>query len=244
MEKLYKIINMQKELLEILGYNLDLKENEIPLFNGIDIKKNDKIVGSLNILNKNMYYLDKNGYYIGNKTKHTRYSRDKEKNMHTMCHVRIDDGNMYFDCFNGIKNKSVDSNIDNNIVKLSNSAYTLLKTLKEEKEDTSISYSDKNIAFDFMWAKNISYIVIEFCNKSIYFEIKDDEVFFEVTEGEDVVSSMSGQLDEVISKNKELLDKINVLIKKTSKVDLLNNSLKYIEEKNKTKEKNKVYKKD
>lgn len=39
MEKLLSIIEAQRELLNFIGYDIDIKKGEIPLFESIDIKK-------------------------------------------------------------------------------------------------------------------------------------------------------------------------------------------------------------
>lgn len=111
MEKLLSIIEAQRELLNFIGYDIDIKKGEIPLFESIDIKKGNTKAGTFDIKKSNLYYLDKDGYLIGNIVKNPRYSREKEKNMHTMCHICIKDGKNKFDCYNGIKNKHSDRNI-------------------------------------------------------------------------------------------------------------------------------------
>ena len=81
MEKLLSIIEAQRELLNFIGYDIDIKKGEIPLFESIDIKKGNTKVGTFDIKKSNLYYLDKDGYLIGNIVKNPRYSREKEKNI-------------------------------------------------------------------------------------------------------------------------------------------------------------------
>ena len=120
MEKLLSIIEAQRELLNFIGYDIDIKKS-------------------------NLYYLDKDGYLIGNIVKNPRYSREKEKNMHTMCHICIKDGKNKFDCYNGIKNKHSDRNILDRCAVLLNDDYILVKTFKEQTQDFSINYDNDKI---------------------------------------------------------------------------------------------------
>ena len=64
MEKLLSIIEAQRELLNFIGYDIDIKKGEIPLFESIDIKKGNTKVGTFDIKKSNLYYLDKDGYLI------------------------------------------------------------------------------------------------------------------------------------------------------------------------------------
>ena len=161
MEKLLSIIEVQRELLNFIGYDIDLKKGEIPLFESIDIKKGNTKVGTFDIKNSNLYYLDNDGYLIGNIVQNPRYSREKEKNMHTMCHIYIKDGKNKFDCYNGIKNKHSDRNILDRCAVMLNDNYILVKTFKEQKQDFSINYDNDKISFFFIWTYEESKITIK-----------------------------------------------------------------------------------
>lgn len=240
MEKLLNIIESQKELLSFIGYNIDLKKDEIPLFEKVYIKKGDNKVGTFYIKNLNLYYLDKGGYLIGNIVRNPSYSRDKEKNMHTMCHIKLEDGKTRFDCYNGIKNKHSDKNILDNCAVILNDNYTLVKTTRQSVKDLSVSYKDSNISFFFIWTESMSKIIFKSKDISIYLENENDNTYLEIYDNKKVIKK-KGNFDAIIGDNKEFFDKLSNLIIKYLNVDLLNNSLKYIISK-KTAEKIKTYK--
>lgn len=79
MEKLLSIIEAQRELLNFIGYDIDIKKGEIPLFESIDIKKGNTKVGTFDIKKSNLYYLDKDGYLIGNIVKKSKIFKRKRK---------------------------------------------------------------------------------------------------------------------------------------------------------------------
>ena len=54
MEKLLSIIEAQRELLNFIGYDIDIKKSEIPLFESIDIKKGNTKVGTFDIKKSNL----------------------------------------------------------------------------------------------------------------------------------------------------------------------------------------------
>ena len=246
MEKLLSIIEAQRELLNFIGYDIDLKKGEIPLFESIDIKKGNTKVGTFDIKKSNLYYLDKDGYFIGNIVKNPRYSREKEKNMHTMCHIYIKDGKNKFDCYNGIKNKSTDKNILDRCAVMLNDDYILVKTFKEQKQDFSINYDNDKISFFFIWTYEESKITIRVNDISIcilYNQKDENSSYIEIKKGKENTKK-SGALEELIEDNKELLSHVSNLIKESTKVDLFNNSLNYIKQRKNVKldeSKTKVY---
>lgn len=246
MEKLLSIIEAQRELLNFIGYDIDLKKGEIPLFESIDIKKGNTKVGTFDIKKSNLYYLDKDGYFIGNIVKNPRYSREKEKNMHTMCHIYIKDGKNKFDCYNGIKNKSTDKNILDRCAVMLNDDYILVKTFKEQKQDFSINYDNDKISFFFIWTYEESKITIRVNDISIcilYNQKDENSSYIEIKKGKENTKA-SGALEELIEDNKELLSHVSNLIKESTKVDLFNNSLNYIKQRKNVKideSKTKVY---
>ena len=246
MEKLLSIIEAQRELLNFIGYDIDLKKGEIPLFESIDIKKGNTKVGTFDIKKSNLYYLDKDGYFIGNIVKNPRYSREKEKNMHTMCHIYIKDGKNKFDCYNGIKNKSTDKNILDRCAVTLNDDYILVKTFKEQKQDFSINYDNDKISFFFIWTYEESKITIRVNDISIcilYNQKDENSSYIEIKKGKENTKA-SGALEELIEDNKELLSHVSNLIKESTKVDLFNNSLNYIKQRKNVKldeSKTKVY---
>jgi len=246
MEKLLSIIEAQRELLNFIGYDIDLKKGEIPLFESIDIKKGNTKVGTFDIKKSNLYYLDKDGYFIGNIVKNPRYSREKEKNMHTMCHIYIKDGKNKFDCYNGIKNKSTDKNILDRCAVMLNDDYILVKTFKEQKQDFSINYDNDKISFFFIWTYEESNITIRVNDISIcilYNQKDENSSYIEIKKGKENTKA-SGALEELIEDNKELLSHVSNLIKESTKVDLFNNSLNYIKQRKNVKldeSKTKVY---
>ena len=246
MEKLLSIIGAQRELLNFIGYDIDLKKGEIPLFESIDIKKGNTKVGTFDIKKSNLYYLDKDGYFIGNIVKNPRYSREKEKNMHTMCHIYIKDGKNKFDCYNGIKNKSTDKNILYRCAVMLNDDYILVKTFKEQKQDFSINYDNDKISFFFIWTYEESKITIRVNDISIcilYNQKDENSSYIEIKKGKENTKA-SGALEELIEDNKELLSHVSNLIKESTKVDLFNNSLNYIKQRKNVKldeSKTKVY---
>lgn len=246
MEKLLSIIEAQRELLNFIGYDIDLKKGEIPLFESIDIKKGNTKVGTFDIKKSNLYYLDKDGYFIGNIVKNPRYSREKEKNMHTMCHIYIKDGKNKFGCYNGIKNKSTDKNILDRCAVMLNDDYILVKTFKEQKQDFSINYDNDKISFFFIWTYEESKITIRVNDISIcilYNQKDENSSYIEIKKGKENTKA-SGALEELIEDNKELLSHVSNLIKESTKVDLFNNSLNYIKQRKNVKldeSKTKVY---
>lgn len=246
MEKLLSIIEAQRELLNFIGYDIDLKKGEIPLFESIDIKKGNTKVGTFDIKKSNLYYLDKDGYFIGNIVKNPRYSREKEKNMHTMCHIYIKDGKNKFDCYNGIKNKSTDKNILDRCAVMLNDDYILVKTFKEQKQDFSINYDNDKISFFFIWTYEESKITIRVNDISIcilYNQKDENSSYIEIKKGKENTKA-SGAFEELIEDNKELLSYVSNLIKESTKVDLFNNSLNYTKQRKNVKldeSKTKVY---
>ena len=246
MEKLLSIIEAQRELLNFIGYDIDLKKGEIPLFESIDIKKGNTKVGTFDIKKSNLYYLDKDGYFIGNIVKNPRYSREKEKNMHTMCNIYIKDGKNKFDCYNGIKNKSTDKNILDRCAVMLNDDYILVKTFKEQKQDFSINYDNDKISFFFIWTYEESKITIRVNDISIcilYNQKDENSSYIEIKKGKENTKA-SGALEELIEDNKELLSHVSNLIKESTKVDLFNNSLNYTKQRKNVKldeSKTKVY---
>ena len=246
MEKLLSIIEAQRELLNFIGYDIDIKKGEIPLFESIDIKKGNTKVGTFDIKKSNLYYLDKDGYFIGNIVKNPRYSREKEKNMHTMCHIYIKDGKNKFDCYNGIKNKSTDKNILDRCAVMLNDDYILVKTFKEQKQDFSINYDNDKISFFFIWTYEESKITIRVNDISIcilYNQKDENSSYIEIKKGKENTKA-SGALEELIEDNKELLSHVSNLIKESTKVDLFNNSLNYTKQRKNVKldeSKTKVY---
>ena len=246
MEKLLSIIEAQRELLNFIGYDIDLKKGEIPLFESIDIKKGNTKVGTFDIKKSNLYYHDKDGYFIGNIVKNPRYSREKEKNMHTMCHIYIKDGKNKFDCYNGIKNKSTDKNILDRCAVMLNDDYILVKTFKEQKQDFSINYDNDKISFFFIWTYEESKITIRVNDISIcilYNQKDENSSYIEIKKGKENTKA-SGALEELIEDNKELLSHVSNLIKESTKVDLFNNSLNYTKQRKNVKldeSKTKVY---
>lgn len=246
MEKLLSIIEAQRELLNFIGYDIDLKKGEIPLFESIDIKKGNTKVGTFDIKKSNLYYLDKDGYFIGNIVKNPRYSREKEKNMHTMCHIYIKDGKNKFDCYNGIKNKSTDKNILDRCAVMLNDDYILVKTFKEQKQDFSINYDNDKISFFFIWTYEESKITIRVNDISIcilYNQKDENSSYIEIKKGKENTKA-SGAFEELIEDNKELLSHVSNLIKESTKVDLFNNSLNYTKQRKNVKldeSKTKVY---
>ena len=232
MEKLLSIIEAQRELLNFIGYDIDIKKGEIPLFESMDIKKGNTKVGTFDIKKSNLYYLDKDGYLIGNIVKNPRYSREKEKNMHTMCHICIKDGKNKFDCYNGIKNKHSDRNILDRCAVMLNDEYILVKTFKEQTQDFSINYDNDKISFFFIWTYEESKITIRVNDISICIlsnQKDENSSYIEIKKGKENIKE-SGALEELIEDNKGLLSHVSNLIKESTKVDLFNNSLNYIKQ--------------
>lgn len=232
MEKLLSIVESQRELLNFIGYDIDLKKGEIPLFEDINIKKGNINVGTFDIKKYNLYYLDNDGYLIGNIIKNPRYSRDKEKNMHIMCHIKIKDEKNKFDCYNGIKNKHTDKNILDRCAVILNDNYILVKTSKEQTQDFSISYDDNKVSFFFIWTFDESKIKIRVNDISIfilYNQRDENSSYIEIKNNKGKTKTI-GVFEDLIDDNNDLLNHVSDLIKKSSKVDLFNNSLKYIKQ--------------
>ena len=246
MEKLLSIIEAQRELLNFIGYDIDIQKGEIPLFESIDIKKGNTKVGTFDIKKSNLYYLDKDRYLIGNIVKNPRYSREKEKNMHTMCHICIKDEKNKFDCYNGIKNKHSDRNILDRCAVMLNDEYILVKTFKEQTQDFSINYDNDKISFFFIWTYEESKITIRVNDIFICIlsnQKDENSSYIEIKKGKENTKE-SGALEELIEDNKELLSHVSNLIKESTKVDLFNNSLNYIKHRKNVKlgeSKTKVY---
>ena len=83
MEKLLSIIEAQRELLNFIGYDIDIKKGEIPLFESIDIKKGNTKVGTFDIKKSNLYYLDKDGYSKKSKI----FKRKRKKYAHYVSYM-------------------------------------------------------------------------------------------------------------------------------------------------------------
>ena len=112
-----------------------------------------------------------------------------------------------------------------------NDEYILVKTFKEQTQDFSINYDNDKISFFFIWtyeeSKTIRVNDIFIC---ILSNQKDENSsYIEIKKGKETTKA-SGALEELIEDNKGLLSHVSNLIKESTKLDLFNNSLKYIKQ--------------
>lgn len=212
MKEILDNIEEYKKILELLGYKLDIKKGDIPMYRPANILSNHKIVGTLSLDRVNLYYLYHDKKTVGNiDLKNTTFYRDKSKNERLMFHIKLKDKNIKMDCYNAIvnsKNDFIKLKDDNLIIKFRNDILEKFQYLSKNtyflalphENGIRINYSD-----DFL---------------------KDNSLNFDIKSVKDIEETYS-----------ELNKKLNTIIGN----DILKNlvTLFYCDE---TKEHNKIYK--
>lgn len=151
MDEMLLTLDKIKELISILGYDLKLAPNSIPMFESISIKKGKQKVGSLSIESKNLYFMNLDNIPVENlNLKRMKFSKNKEKNMKDLVHFYISDNGTEFDCYNAILDKGLDQKVK--FVKISNDkfalrcySYGINVTIKELNKKYFVFNSGSNI---------------------------------------------------------------------------------------------------
>jgi len=150
MEDIIKTLNEIKNMLKMLGYEIDLHDNEIPLYKHILITRDSMKAGSIIIKDKNLYWLNENGELLANeKINGIRFNQIPKKNVKTVINITINDDKFKCNCYNLIKKNYV--GLENKKIKLKFHPEYMNITLKEDnftiyypnRLDTSNKHSDK-----------------------------------------------------------------------------------------------------
>lgn len=163
MEDIIKTLNEIKNMLKMLGYEIDLQDNEIPLYKHILVTRDSKKAGSIIIKEKNLYWLNENGELLANENINgIRFNQIPKKNVKTVINVIINDRHFRCNCYNLVKRNYV--GIENKKIKLKYHPEYMNITIKDEnyiiyypnRLDTSNEYSDKlNKIFGYDVISNI-----------------------------------------------------------------------------------------
>lgn len=150
-EKIILTLFEHKELLESLGYKIDrqiidLLQKDGDFYNRANILYDGKRVGNLGLEIKNMYYFQQDGQIVGNKDLSTiKFSTRKSKNIRTLIHTYIRQGDLYINCFNMLPNEEERNYIcltDNETVRITkvvdDDNVEVKSLLKEESDDSII----------------------------------------------------------------------------------------------------------
>lgn len=95
-----------KDLLESQGYKIDCQIIDLLQKDGDFYKRGNilyegKRVGNIGLENQNMYYFEEDGIIVGNKDISTiKFGTRKSKNVRTLIHTYINQGNLKINCFN------------------------------------------------------------------------------------------------------------------------------------------------
>ena len=123
MEEIIITIERLKDLLSVMGYEL-MFDKSIPIFEPMEIYKQDKKVGTLKLVKKNLYFLNKNNKQVENlNLKRMKFDYKLQKNERELIRVQIDDGYYKFDSYNAIIDRGIEQKIK--FVKISNNDFTL-----------------------------------------------------------------------------------------------------------------------
>ncbi|MBO5183043.1 MAG: hypothetical protein J6B64_01460 [Bacilli bacterium] len=146
MNEILETLDGHKNLLELLGYTLDLKKGEIPLYKPANILSNGKVVGKLSIERLNLYYLKKDEKYVGNMDLNCMcFGKDKEKNTKTMVHIILNDKKVNIDCYNRVLDYTDES--ISKFIRIETRNFSVSGTL--EGEVISIHYRNLNSTFSY-----------------------------------------------------------------------------------------------
>lgn len=143
MEELCRSLKEHKQLLEILGYRLDIDDNVIPLHNTIKIYKDTKIVGSLTHKDKNMYWLkEKNEVLANENINNMRFSQVPKYNKKPVFHLILDDAKFRCSCYN-IFNKNYIA-IENKKIRIKKfKDFIKIEMKNNEKIEFAVYYPDR-----------------------------------------------------------------------------------------------------
>ena len=149
MEDIIKTLNEIKNMLKMLGYEIDLHDNEIPLYKHILITR--------------LYWLNENGELLANENINgIRFNQIPKKNVKTVINITINDDKFKCNCYNLIKKNYV--GLENKKIKLKFHPEYMNITLKDDnfiiyypnRLDTSNKHSDQlNKIFGFDIISNI-----------------------------------------------------------------------------------------
>ncbi len=150
MQELLDVLYKHIELIELLGYKLDLKKGELPIFSPANILKDNKKVGTLFLERVNLYYLNLDRKFLGNMNlKDMKFSRKKEKNERIMFHTIIKDKNIDIDCYNAIlQDENIqllgkDINVSNDCIQYLSDKSQLY--VYKHSNGVTVSYNDNSI---------------------------------------------------------------------------------------------------
>ena len=148
MEREILMWKLHKRLLELLGYDLDIEYGNTSKGEIINISKRGMHVGSILCLDKNLYWVNKEGQNVYNRNLSTmRFSRDRAKNIDTCYQTCIHDyDNFYIDCYN-IESGSTNIGLRNDLIDIS-----LGMKFVQDFTATSVNYEQirDNACIDFV----------------------------------------------------------------------------------------------
>lgn len=163
MEDIIKTLNEIKNMLKMLGYEMNIQDNEVPLHKQIAIFRDSKNIGSVIIDNKNLYWLNENNETLVNENlEKMRFNSIPKKNVKTVINVIINDRHFRCNCYNLVKRNYV--GIENKKIKLKYHPEYMNITIKDEnyiiyypnRLDTSNEHSDQlNKIFGYDVISNI-----------------------------------------------------------------------------------------
>lgn len=144
-------------ILDELGYSIDLDINQIPYNDQAYIYKEDKIVGTLSVEERNMFYLFRDNRIVGNKDlSQINFNKRKSKNIRTLIHVRLFDKKLKINCFNMlISDERLNVTLTDNkfieITKYIDSDEIIVQSIDESIDDENIidylTSNDKSLTY-------------------------------------------------------------------------------------------------
>lgn len=104
MEEIIRMLKEHRELLRILGYDLNIKGENIQLTNNIQIIRNNEMIGNIYFKEENLYWLrEKKALLANDKIENIRLSSNPNKNIRIVFHVTILDNKFRCNCYNLVK---------------------------------------------------------------------------------------------------------------------------------------------
>ena len=144
-------------ILDALGYSIDLDINQIPYNDQAYIYKEYKIVGTLSVEERNMFYLFRDNRIVGNKDlSQINFNKRKSKNIRTLIHVRLFDKKLKINCFNMlISDERLNVTLTDNkfieITKYIDSDEIIIQSIDESIDDENIidylTSNDKSLTY-------------------------------------------------------------------------------------------------
>ena len=151
-------------ILDALGYSIDLDIKQIPYNDHAYIYKKDKIVGTLSVEERNMFYLFRDNRIVGNKDlTQINFNKRKSKNIRTLIHVRLFDKKLKINCFNMLisddrLNVTLTDNEFIEITKYIDSDEIIVQSIDETIEDDNIldylTSNNKSLTYKLEEVKN------------------------------------------------------------------------------------------